>query len=59
MIINMKIILILKKQIEDLKYKKIEWELERKFKNNQEVIAFLSESEAMDYLKVLDPNFYN
>ncbi|MCG3463402.1 hypothetical protein L7G72_16490 [Xenorhabdus bovienii] len=55
----MKIILILKKQIEDLKYKKIEWELERKFKNNQEVIAFLSESEAMDYLKVLDPNFYN
>ncbi|MCG3469328.1 hypothetical protein L7750_02620 [Xenorhabdus bovienii] len=33
--------------------------MERQFKNNQEVIAFLSEGEAMAYLKVLDPNFYN
>ncbi|WP_337928821.1 hypothetical protein [Xenorhabdus sp. PR6a] len=49
-----------KKQIEDQRYKDIEWELERQFKENQEVIALLSEDEAMVYLRTLtEPDYYN
>ncbi|WP_166306063.1 hypothetical protein [Photorhabdus cinerea] len=48
-----------KKQIEDQKYNRMLLELENKFKLNQEVIALLTEDEAIEYMKTLDHNFYN
>ncbi|MCC8458423.1 hypothetical protein [Photorhabdus aegyptia] len=48
-----------KKQVEDQKYKNMVLELERQLKENQEIIALLTEGEAMNYIKTLDHNFYN
>ncbi|WP_167332161.1 hypothetical protein [Photorhabdus australis] len=48
-----------KKQIEDQKYNRMLLELENQFKLNQEVIALLTEDEAIEYMKTLDHNFYN
>ncbi|WP_240000860.1 MULTISPECIES: hypothetical protein [unclassified Photorhabdus] len=48
-----------KKQIEDQKYNRMLLELEHQFKLNQEVIALLTEDEAINYIKTLDHNFYN
>ncbi|PHM49102.1 hypothetical protein [Xenorhabdus sp. KK7.4] len=49
-----------KKQIEDVRHKNIEDELERQLKENNENIAILTKEEAIEYVKTLtNPDYYN